>query len=131
MNEEKGQFCAYLSNLHSSFEDCETFVATKMKRNSVKEGVEIKKYYYVFMLHCLRFDKSLKKILNVMLARISQLQEAYLRSSLGSNETRKIKPWLSTGILYWIRATFCVDLTLRIKVVHSFIFHITQYEHVM
>ena len=48
-------------------EDCETFVATKMKRNSVKEGVEIKKYYYVFMLHCLRFDKSLKRILNVML----------------------------------------------------------------
>ena len=131
MNEEKGQFCAYLSNLHSSSKDCETFVATKMKRISVKEGVEIKKYYYVFMLHCLRFDKSLKKILNVMLARISQLQEAYLRSSLGSNETRKIKPWLSTGILYWIRATFCVDLTLRVKVVHSFIFHIKQYEHVM
>ena len=67
MNEEKGQFCAYLSNLHSSFEDCETFVATKMKRNSVKEGVEIKKSYYVFMLHCLRFDKSLKRILHVML----------------------------------------------------------------
>ena len=68
MNEEKGQFCAYLSNLHSSFEDCETFVATKMKRNFVKEGVEIKKSYYVFMLHCLRFDKSLKRILlHVML----------------------------------------------------------------
>lgn len=62
MNEEKGQFCAYLSNLHSSFEDCETFVATRMKRNSVKEGVEIKKSYYVFVLHCLRFDKSLNRI---------------------------------------------------------------------
>ena len=125
MNEEKGQFCAYLSNLHSSFEDCETFVATKMKRTVWKR---LKKCYYVFMLHCLRFDKSLKRILHVMLARISQLQEAYLRSSLGSNETRKIKPWLSTGILYWIRATFCVDLTLRIKVVHSFKFHMV---HVM
>ena len=61
MNEEKGQFCAYLSNLHSSSKDCETFVATRMKRTYAKQrGLEIKKSYYVFMLHCLRFDKSLK-----------------------------------------------------------------------